>query len=201
MDNHNHARQHELALEEEWVVNDGWFRLNTTLLGIVVVDMWKACRASLASNNKLSKLTILEFADRLAKALVNNKEEGHDAEDDEEEDGDDGEGGGGGGGGGGGAAASSHTFMHHPTQAISQSALGKRKTPGGPVQFQTQQRCVWCARVTQDDHKTSFYCKECDVSLCRGGKRRCWELHVEHGVPPKKEWELKSLTSYWEQNE
>jgi hypothetical protein len=47
VDDHNQAQQHELGLEETWATHDCWFCLNTTFLGVVVTDMWKAVRASL----------------------------------------------------------------------------------------------------------------------------------------------------------
>jgi hypothetical protein len=41
VDCHNQARQHDLGLEESWVMTDCYFRLVTTLIGISVTDAWK----------------------------------------------------------------------------------------------------------------------------------------------------------------
>ncbi len=41
IDNHNQSRQSELRLEKEWVTSDGFFRIETTLIGMTVVDMQK----------------------------------------------------------------------------------------------------------------------------------------------------------------
>ncbi len=38
LDNHNHARQHDLALEELWLTQDCWFHLHTNMQGIVAMD-------------------------------------------------------------------------------------------------------------------------------------------------------------------
>ena len=38
----NQSRQFDLKLEKHWVTEDGYFRLLTSLFGIVVTDCWKS---------------------------------------------------------------------------------------------------------------------------------------------------------------
>ena len=40
IDQHNHVRQFELALEKKWITHDCYFRLTTTKIGIDVTDTW-----------------------------------------------------------------------------------------------------------------------------------------------------------------
>jgi hypothetical protein len=44
VDVHNQQHQKELRLEKCWVTQDGYFRIITTLIGITVVDAWRAYR-------------------------------------------------------------------------------------------------------------------------------------------------------------
>ena len=67
IDGHNNARQGELDLEHKWVTHDCWFRLATTFIGFTVTDCWKAFKYHTGE-----KLTVREFADRIAKHLVQN---------------------------------------------------------------------------------------------------------------------------------
>ena len=64
-DLHNQARQFHLALEKKWVAQNGYFRLYTTMLGVVVVDTWKAFKIGEAD-----PLSVREFSDILAKELT-----------------------------------------------------------------------------------------------------------------------------------
>jgi hypothetical protein len=73
VDKHNHARQYELRLEKLWKTNNCWFRIVTTIIGIVVTDCWKAYKYSCNDPKKDSEYTICEFADSLAFELVHNK--------------------------------------------------------------------------------------------------------------------------------
>jgi Transposase IS4 len=70
IDAHNHIRQHELGLEELWVTQDCWFRLDTTFIGITVTDCLKAYRHGLRRTN--IDLTTKEFAERLAFDCMHN---------------------------------------------------------------------------------------------------------------------------------
>ena len=70
--NHNQRRQHTLALEEEWLTQDCWFRLHTTLHGKQVTDCWKLLKYHVHSGHRYSELKLLDFADLLARQMVNN---------------------------------------------------------------------------------------------------------------------------------
>ncbi len=72
IDNHNQARQFHLALEHSWVIQSGWFRIETTLQGINVTDAWNAVKNDQQhrENNYRSQLTIQEFANDLAGELL-----------------------------------------------------------------------------------------------------------------------------------
>ena len=71
VDAHNHARQYQLALEKRWVTHCGWFRIDTTFIGITVTDAWK-CVKFQSNNSALKKMTIKQFADRVAWDCANN---------------------------------------------------------------------------------------------------------------------------------
>lgn len=71
IDSHNQGRQFELALEKHWITQDCWFRLDTTFIGMVVVDCWKALRYHLCSHAQGS-LIVKEFAEQLAIELIHN---------------------------------------------------------------------------------------------------------------------------------
>ena len=72
IDAHNHARQHELGLEELWVTKDCWFRIDTSFIGITVIDCLKAYRYGLR-NTKIADLTVKEFAERTAYDCIHNQ--------------------------------------------------------------------------------------------------------------------------------
>ena len=72
VDAHNHARQYQLALEKRWITRCAWFRIDTTFLGITVTDAWK-CAKYQSNNLSLKKMTIKEFADRIAWDCTNNR--------------------------------------------------------------------------------------------------------------------------------
>jgi hypothetical protein len=71
IDKHNHARQGILALEEQWVTRNGFFRFQTSIFGITVTDCWKAYRYHLQPTHDHKNLTILKFADMLCYDLLN----------------------------------------------------------------------------------------------------------------------------------
>jgi hypothetical protein len=70
VDSHNHARQFLLALEKRWVTHNPWFRIDTTFVGITVVDAWKCLQYHLP--RKYSKYTVKQVADCIAWDCVNN---------------------------------------------------------------------------------------------------------------------------------
>lgn len=73
IDSHNHVRQKELGLEIKWRTTDCWFRLVTTIIGIVVTDCWKALLYHKSSSPKLSKMRSKRFAECLCWDLWNIK--------------------------------------------------------------------------------------------------------------------------------
>ena len=44
IDTHNHLRQFLLRLEKYWVTHSGWFRIDTTLIGMTVTDCYLLLR-------------------------------------------------------------------------------------------------------------------------------------------------------------
>jgi hypothetical protein len=71
VDSHNHARQFLLALEKRWVTHNPWFRIDTTIIGMTVVDAWKCLQYHLS--RKYLKYTAKQVADCIAWDCVNNK--------------------------------------------------------------------------------------------------------------------------------
>ena len=72
VDNHNQSRRHDLALEEHWLTQDCWFRIHTTVQGMVVIDAWKLCKHHVDAHHRLADASIVDFADELAYALITN---------------------------------------------------------------------------------------------------------------------------------
>ena len=72
IDKHNHARQSELAIEENVVTQDGYFRLFCTYLGITVTDTWKLYRHHLGDKHKNKSISIMDFSNILCKTLLVN---------------------------------------------------------------------------------------------------------------------------------
>ena len=68
----NQARQFDLRLEKHWVTEDGYFRLITTLFGIVITDCWKGYSYHLPTNHRHKGLEIKEFARLLTRDLLEN---------------------------------------------------------------------------------------------------------------------------------
>lgn len=73
IDVHNQSRQFDLRLEKHWVTENGYFRLVTTMFGIVVTDCWRAYRFHLHSNHRHKGMEVQEFAKILAKDMLDNK--------------------------------------------------------------------------------------------------------------------------------
>ena len=70
VDSHNHARQFLLALEKRWVTHNPWFRIDTTIIGMTVVDAWKCLQYHLP--RKYLQYTAKQAADCIAWDCVNN---------------------------------------------------------------------------------------------------------------------------------
>jgi hypothetical protein len=71
VDSHNHARQYLLALEKRWVTHNPWFRIDTTIIGMTVVDAWKCLQYHLP--RRYLQYTAKQVADCIAWDCVNNK--------------------------------------------------------------------------------------------------------------------------------
>jgi hypothetical protein len=71
IDAHNHNHQHELGLEELWVTKDCWFCLDTTFIGITLMDCLKAFHYGLRQT-KIDLMT-KEFAERMAFDCMHNQ--------------------------------------------------------------------------------------------------------------------------------
>eukprot|EP00873_Tetraselmis_striata_P019892 jgi/Tetstr1/440156/TSEL_028512.t1 len=72
VDNHNQSRRHDLALEEARNAHDCWFRLATTLCGIVTTDCWKITKFHVPCAHPYASMTIKDFSELMAKALIYN---------------------------------------------------------------------------------------------------------------------------------
>ena len=55
----NQSRQFDLELEKHWVTEDGFFRLVTTLFGIIVIDYWNLMSGILLHNIVIRVLTLM----------------------------------------------------------------------------------------------------------------------------------------------
>ena len=62
-----------IKLEKHWVTEDGYFRLVTSLFGIVVTDCWKSYMWHLAPQYRHQGIEIAEYARLLAKDLFENE--------------------------------------------------------------------------------------------------------------------------------
>lgn len=223
VDNHNQRRQHELALEEQWVTQDCWFRLTCTLYGITTIDSLLALKAMVPPGHKLKTITTEEFVDELCQEMINNKLAGHEeaglrrdtrpaaaaaaaaaaAEVD---------------------AALPDPHRHHL------ACLGKKSEEGGWTGFDRggkeikdgpiKGRCVICARPDSgrpSGSLTTFYCAALacalgdPVYLCRDGSghhtRNCLQVHIDHcaamaaavtggGQPNKRRWSAPPPSSF-----
>ena len=72
IDVHNQSRQHDLGLEKAWVTRCGYFRLNTTILGICAVDAWKTYRHHLNHRHRHHNINLKDFISILTKDLLEN---------------------------------------------------------------------------------------------------------------------------------
>ena len=70
IDNHNHMRQHRLALEQLWATKNPWFRIDTTFIGYTVIDPFRG----LQYHSTITKgMTTQDFAEELAYDCVHNQ--------------------------------------------------------------------------------------------------------------------------------
>ena len=72
VDTHNQSRQFDLALEKMWVTRCGYFRVNTTLLGMCVVDAWKTYLHHTNFRHRHHNIPLMQFVGILTKDLLAN---------------------------------------------------------------------------------------------------------------------------------
>ena len=159
VDNHNQARQHELALEELWQTQDCWFRLHTTLHGILVTDCWKLVKYHVPNKHRLKDVTINDFADELARALILNNLSDQPS-----------------------TRASSRKSGPRPLPDPKPTAFHTIQLLARSGAKTKQLRCRWCSIFSDDiTNYTSFKCLECGVALCvrnnREASRDCFRAH------------------------
>ena len=158
VDNHNQARQHDLALEELWLTQDCWFRLHTTMHGIVATDCWKLVRYHLSINHFMKNITMNDFADVLAKRLIDNNLNN-------------------------GTPSTTRSSAKRPRRANTPEEVPHKPVPMPRFNGKTKQlRCRWCSLFHNVYTSfTSFKCEDCNVGLCvasnRPGARNCFDLH------------------------
>ena len=58
----NQLRQNELALEKYWQTKDPWFRIDTTVVGITVIDSYLAARYQAPPWSAVHKMSVKDFA-------------------------------------------------------------------------------------------------------------------------------------------
>ena len=198
VDNHNLSRQHELALEEKWVVQNAYMRLCTTQIGMTLTDGWKASRHHLRFNHPSRDQSIKQFAGKCSLQLLMWKDP--DAPEEEEvgvttraqqlvatqlslpnpSQQDD----------GAAAGAVVRDIMDgHPKMRLPKVA----KNPPNTGLYQQQRDCKWCSRVHKKPVATVFYCGGincCEFAYCQQGAgnsdRNCFYNHARFGIPKEK---------------
>jgi hypothetical protein len=71
IDGNNQIRQSEIALEEHWISNCGWFRSACAVVGIVATNSFYASNHSFSSECEYSRLKAKDFVSILAHQLTN----------------------------------------------------------------------------------------------------------------------------------
>jgi hypothetical protein len=72
IDVHNQSRQFDLKLEKHWLTNNGYFRIITTLFGMMVTDAWNAYRYHLDYRHRHKNIPIAKFPSILCKDCLYN---------------------------------------------------------------------------------------------------------------------------------
>ena len=136
------------------------------MLGMVVVDAWKALKIG-----DLSPLSVGEFADILAKELL---EQAKELENKNKV-----------------CTKVVKTIVTSNTQnSSSVSSLSIAKTCNSHTKVVLkngkQLRCLWCSRVNLVERKTTLKCLECGKGFCRDENNglSCWSHHVALGGIP-----------------
>eukprot|EP00873_Tetraselmis_striata_P011765 jgi/Tetstr1/432029/TSEL_021502.t2 len=145
VDNHNQSRQHDLALEEARNTQDCWFRLATTLCGIVTTDCWKITKFHVPCAHPYASMTIKDFSELMAKALIYNGLEGDLTP----------------------SRPPGHRLAIAPKRYLDTT---DQHTPGNHGRYANgrskQSRCCRCYRDEGEEHWSSFYCVQCGITLC-----------------------------------
>ena len=68
VDVHSQSRQADLSLEKKWAAEDWYFRIYTTILGMILTYTWKLFWGG--HFRSFCKATIIEFSDILAKEMI-----------------------------------------------------------------------------------------------------------------------------------
>jgi Transposase IS4 len=70
IDVHNQVRQSIIGLERNWVTQDGFFRIFTTVLGMVLTDAWMGLSKCVDKRSPYSSITAREFTGCVLKELL-----------------------------------------------------------------------------------------------------------------------------------
>ena len=73
IDVHNQMRQKELKLEKCWVTANGYFRICTSLFGMVIVDGWRGYQRSTRPSHRHYNLSLMKFADMSVLDMLTNE--------------------------------------------------------------------------------------------------------------------------------
>ena len=200
VDVHNQIRQGTIKLEKRWITHDGYFRLWTTILGIIGTDMYLGYKhaVNIANYDRGRKhkdyhLGVRDFLARVAYDLIKNpfnskiepqiitlsplKDDNNDANTQQ-------------------TATTGNSFSSLTT---STSATGtshtQRKFKPTVGKSDPRQRCRWCAHTVEKhkNHRSWHYCLECNAAFCFTEfqqTRNCFKLHVQHHTKWLK-WEKK----------
>ena len=177
VDDHNNDRQHRLALEEHWVENCQWNRLDMTLFGMEVIDTHKAMSYALSDGNPMKTWSIKRFVSELAKDLIFNELDNGDN----------------------GVVPVRQSSRKRGAEVLEPPTIGatplmtyyskKHKTE------MTRRRQFWCRGCCVK--KTQWICTACGLAFCRDGTqtsdaepRYCFQEHIKtctrDAAPPQK---------------
>ena len=181
VDVHNLSRQVDLSLEKKWVKEDCYFRIYTTILGIILTDTWKLFWDR--HYRGFRKVSIIEFADILAKELI-DQAKAHQA------------------------FTVPVTNITNPRNTEKESQVLQLSTTVCKLKnsIHTQDFlkggkqlwCIWCSRVNLVERKTTSRCLESKKSFYRN---HCWSHHVTHsGVPVAPKYGTKKRKREWSVN-
>ena len=163
-------RQYELALEKQWVTQDGYFRLYTTFTGFDLAEVYKVMPYVVGGTPR----NILELTDEVVVEMLEEAEELE--------------------------KQSIVKQQHEPAPneivlKVNGTTISSVNTLSSIVKTQHTQewlkggkqvRCVWCSRVNFAVRKTTLLCIECKKGFCRDSSgRSCWSHHLALGGCPK----------------